>query len=224
MKVTFVILSTLILNLLLLRAAQAGTVTVSFAPSVSEAAGLVEGYALFYQPTNTIDTGNWIYLGQCPVGHTNIYANTLLILANPVWFCVDTIGWDGKESAHSARFLFATNNSIGGILSKLTSTSITDNSLKTNIDTLLTDFSYNATPAVSTATPPAVTSIRALPGGSVVLNGVGPSTMTYTVMACTNLSSPDWEPIGTTSATDTNLTFIDLTASSYSQRYYRFSQ
>jgi hypothetical protein len=224
MKVTFVILSSILLNLLVFRA-DAGTVTVSFARSASESAGLVEGYALFYQPTNAANAGNWIYLGQCPVGHTNIYANTLLLIANPVWFCVDTIGWDGKESAHSSRFLFTTN-STGGVISKLNLLPGNGKPNKTDVNALFIDVTElpEAAPLVTAAAPPVVNGIRSLPSGAVVLSGVGSAAASYTVFACTNLNSPDWEPIGVTSGDDTNLTFIDLTANSYSQRYYRFSQ
>jgi len=211
MKVSlaFFVTLTIVLNFSLPDTTVAGIFNVSFKASVSEASGLVASYGLYYQPfSHTIQT-NWIYLGQCPSGQTNISADTSALLSNPVYFVVAARGINGAGSTNSLPYLYYTN----------TTSFLAFAIPGEGVSTLSTNHK---------AALPKIASILALGDGSVQLHGIvsagSPTNQVYTVVACTNLTAAVWLPIGTTTANGTNLDFVDPTAGNFPSRYYRFSK
>jgi autotransporter-associated beta strand protein len=73
--------------------------------------------------------------------------------------------------------------------------------------------------------PPKATGIVQLTGGSIQLNGSGITNLAYTVWANTNLATTNWISIGAAVAPASNNTFqfIDLNATNFNRRFYRFS-
>ncbi|HSY20060.1 MAG TPA: autotransporter-associated beta strand repeat-containing protein [Candidatus Acidoferrales bacterium] len=74
-------------------------------------------------------------------------------------------------------------------------------------------------------TQPVLAGAQTLGDGSIQINGSGITNQTYTVLATTNLLITNWDTIGTVTAPAlTNaLQFVDLNATNYPQRFYRFS-
>ena len=61
--------------------------------------------------------------------------------------------------------------------------------------------------------------------GWFCLNGIGNSTATYFVQACTNLSTANWQSVGTVVASGTGvIQFSDTNAPNRPQQFYRLSQ
>jgi len=75
----------------------------------------------------------------------------------------------------------------------------------------------------SPPSPPKFAHIKELAGGSMQLNGIGLSNLSYTVWANTNLTTTNWIILGTAAAVSTNVQFIDGNATNFSRRFYRFS-
>lgn len=67
-------------------------------------------------------------------------------------------------------------------------------------------------------------SITGPSGGPATITGVGGSGLVYSVQASTNLATATWINIGTaTAAAGGSLQFMDVNASNFEQRFYRFS-
>ena len=78
---------------------------------------------------------------------------------------------------------------------------------------------------ISLPTPPQLDGIQPLAGGSVQLDGLGLTNLSYTVWANTNLTTTNWISIGTaaTPANTNAFQFTDQNATNFPQRFYRFS-
>jgi hypothetical protein len=220
MKYKTIILASLILNVFLIRLAMASPLIISFTPPPATAAGLVQNYGVYYQATNEPDPNCWHYLAQCPAGYTNIYSDTSLILKNPVFLSMTTVGRSGYETWHSAPFLFNTNNQPtpqAKLSSRSTGFSKSGPAAPVGLADIL------AFPQTSIASAPEIQGVQALAGGALKLTGIGSTNTIYRVWACTNLNAPAWAPIGSTVGDGTHLAFVDPAAALYPQRFYRLS-
>ena len=239
MKYATIILSCLVLNLFSVHLANARLLVVSFSPSAAEAYGLVAGYGLYYQPTNTTDPNTWYYLSCCGPGNTNMYTDSSLIIGNPVWIAGNAISRNWVESGYSPRVLYDTNVWFAALAAAAKAAGTphkapTEMSLPTtsSVRKLPADRPspavYAPTPSVNlvqavTNTPPMVKGIQALPDGAIRLSAIGASNQIYTVSASSSLADPNWIPIGPAFANGTNVVYFDRNATNYPQRFYRFS-
>ena len=225
MKPAALIIYSVILNLIFTDLALALPLGVTFTSSPAEAQGLVLGYGLYCQPTNSTDPYSWNYLSCCGAGNTNFYTDTTFIHGNPVWICGDTLGRSGKESAYGLPILFDTNVWLAAIAKAATGAIKTSgiNSVSANTPAHKT-VSPAAVPGTDPMIPgPIISGIKALPDGEMQVNGIGASNQIYSVMASASLTAPDWIPIGSAFGEGTNIQYFDQAATNYPQRFYRFA-
>jgi hypothetical protein len=224
MKSAALIIHSVILNLIFTHLAPARPLVVSFTSSPAEAQGLVLGYGLYYQRTNSTDPYSWNYISCCGAGNTNFYTDTAFIQGNPVWICGDTLGRSGKESGYGPQILFDTNVWLAAIAKAATGAIKASgiNSVPANTPAHKT-VSPAAIPGIEMIPGPIVSGIKALPGGEMQVNGIGASNQIYSVTASASLAAPDWIPIGSAFTEGTNIQYIDQSAMNYPQRFYRFA-